>query len=130
MKKLCLTFGLFLLTGNLRAGILDIDYIKPSPTKAFARSLIIPGGGYFYLSEVSPLKNYEYIGMLYLGVTIGAYLLTVDAIKKKNSFKASSGIMAIFLIRLFEFGNTIDDAEMERFKVKKEIVKTRELPGF
>jgi hypothetical protein len=113
----------FCAAPNAWAGKLDIDYLHPSPAKALGYSLVIPGAGYFYLSGHNPDKAYAQRGLLFLGLTVGAYLFTADKAKDNEHGMVLAGIGALAGIRLIEFSTVVDDAEGERFEKYKELVR-------
>jgi hypothetical protein len=96
------------------AGMLDVDYFKPSPTKAFMWSAAVPGGGMFYLDHQLPKANRQYFskGMLFL-ITQGAaaYFIVDRAGKGKDVMPLVGGL---FLFKILEFSTVIDEAETMR----------------
>lgn len=124
MKRISIVaLMLSLFASSVRAGKMDIDYLKPSPTKALAYSLIIPGGGYLHLSGQDPYKGYMQKGILYLALTVGAYAFTADQFRKGESASALMGLTCLITMRVYEFGEVTDDAERDRFAAYKDLVK-------
>ena len=115
MKKI-LVIVLLLTAAPARAGILDMDYIRPSPTKALLYSAILTGGGYFYLAEQSPKPNNKYnlTGVLYLGASIAAIALIISHTSNDPFGGALMGTVALVGIRITEFGGVTTDAERDR----------------
>ena len=110
------------------AGNLDIDYLRPSPAKAFMYSAVLPGGGFFYLAEKSknPHGEYKLRGMLYLVLTAGAAVFTISQINKDLAGGAAVGTVGFVALRLMEFGDVIDDAETDRHQALKEALRSEQ----
>ena len=120
MKKLILLFiFLFFFVVHAKASSLDLDYYKPSPTKAFCHSLFLPGGGYFYLDKYD--QKYEMKGFMFLALTVGSLLYLNSQLKTKDSGNIALAMFPIVGIRIWEFNSVIDDAEKERFKNMQKI---------
>jgi hypothetical protein len=124
MKKLILTLLFLSLSGNLLAASnLDLTYPHPSPTKALMWSMIVPGGGGFYLSSTKP--RYGSIGALFFVAEIGL-LISGNKFAQKNSKDSITVVLPWLLvggIKIFEFDYFVESAEKERNKVSK-------MPGY
>lgn len=107
------------------AGKLDIDFLKPSPTKALAYSTLVPGAGYFYLSKNSNNVENDYTqrGLLWLTLGVAATFYTASQIRDNSSGGIALGVGALLTFRLLEFGQVTTDAEIDRHQAYKEMVK-------
>ena len=121
--KTLVFFALLFSSGNLWAGKLDLDYIKPSPTKALAYTLVIPGGGFFYLSKASkaPDKWYQARGVLYFAATALVAASTVSQARQHSGMGVGLGLAGLFWLRVMEFGDVIEDAETDRYAEYKKL---------
>lgn len=102
--------------------LLDIDYVKPSPTKALMYSAIFPGGGYFYLGDVN--SKYQVHSILFLLAGVASYWYVVNQ-ASKNFISAYPAIAIAVSLRIWEFSSVIDAAEKERFKNSMELIRER-----
>ncbi len=128
MKKLMLLLVfLFSFTSYSKATSLDLDYYKPSPTKAFCQSLFLPGGGYYYLDKYD--KKYEMKGFMFLALTVGSLIYLNSQLKTKDSgdIYITFAMVPVVGIRIWEFNSVIDDAEKERFKNMQKIKSDKKL---
>lgn len=127
MKKILLLAALISLSPSAWAGPLDIDYLKPSPSKALAYSIVLPGGGYFYLAGASanPYGEYKIRGALYFaaGVAAAAWAITEA---DKGSSVAYLGVGAFLGLRILEFGDVTSDAETDRHTALKDALRAEQ----
>ena len=116
-RKFFLLAALLALSpGHLLAGKLDLDYIKPSPTKAFMYSFFIPGGGYFYLSTQSIAhKGMARKGIAFFALGAAGYYFTASSIVKKHPHSVLASTVVLLTLKLWEFDSVIGDAEKERW---------------
>lgn len=110
---------LFVLPVNLWAGKLDIDYIHPSPSGTAAAAMLVPGGGWFYLSANTKeprLKSpYFYRGVLYIALTATTIIFSASQIKQKNTPLTIVGLASIVCVRFSDIFSSVSIAEQERF---------------
>jgi len=131
MRLLVITLLLPLLALPARAGVLDVDYMRPSSTKALLYSAFFPGGGYFYMAEQShkPKNHYAARGVLYLGITAAAVAFTLSQTQKDPAGGALMGGFMIVSVRLLEFSSVTTDAEQDwhaNFKARMNQYKSEE----
>jgi len=120
-KSLLLALLFVLVPGKLMAGKLDIDYIKPSPTKAFMYSFLVPGGGYFYLAEQNVGgKGNTRKGLTFFALGAAGYLVTASNISKGHPNSVLASVAVVLALKLWEFDSVIGDAEKERWNNYKE----------
>ena len=122
MRSFCLAV-LLLLPSASWAGKLDIDYYRPSPTKAFMWSAVVPGGGMFYLSDYERGDGIMRSAFLFLAIEGGLFLLAKNRADKGKDLALPLG--ALFCVKVFEFDMTIQKAE----KLRHTSIILDELPG-
>lgn len=130
MKRISMiALMLSLFASTARAGMLDIDYLHPSPTKALTYSLIFPGGGYFYLSGDSPKPNSRYFsrGLLFFFGTAALTAFTISQAKKDPAGGALMGVMMLVGLRIGEFSQVTTDAEQDRHSSYKTMILSEEI---
>jgi len=91
------------------------NYPRPSPTKALAYSMILPGGGYFYLmgEPVTHSSKYTVNGIAFLLAETAAFIYAYNQAAKDSN---NSLLYVVPLgIKIFEFDLVTTDAEKERF---------------
>ena len=115
MKKAILFISLILACGDLWAGKLDIDYIRPSPTKALMYSVIFPGGGYYYLNDVERYSEYVANGLIFTLGSAAIILLATSQAKNGLPLTTVAGVIGFIGFRILEFDSVVDDAEKARY---------------
>jgi|GEM_PF-2950662 len=126
MSKYILALLLVFVSGNLWAGKLDIDYITPSPTKAFMYSLFIPGAGYFYLSgQTVGVKGVKWQGLKFLVLGAASYYFVANNIFHGKTGAALTSAAVVLSLKLWEFDSVIGAAEAEKWKKFKEYERAR-----
>jgi hypothetical protein len=138
MKHIIMAVLLLAAVPSAYAGALDIDYLKPSPAKALAYSLVLPGGGYFYLDSASKNEYGEYNSHGWLSFVVGtASLVWAISEVRKGGTVAYIAAGAAIGFRIVEFGDVTTAAETDRHREfikltrdeQADTKKAAELPG-
>lgn len=124
MRKLILVLIVISAAVNVQAGVLDVDYYKPSPAKALGNSIIIPGGGYLYLSEHNNKNSYEIKAIAFFVAGAASYLFMADQIRNGSAF---FGVAAFAGVRLLEFNWVTENAERDRHQLYEKELRIKEL---
>lgn len=119
MKRIFLTMNIIFCSLNCWAGILDIDYIRPSPTITAVTSITLPGAGWFYLDSVTNdpylSGNYQLKGWFYLLTTSVLVCYIVNNLSSKNKTFIWPAFALTIGIRFTDIFSSIDAAERERY---------------
>ena len=111
MRALLLSI-LIALPAAAQAGKFDIDYYRPSPTKAFMWSAAVPGGGMLYLSDYDRDGRIVRSALAFMAIEGALLLLAKNRADKRESLMLPLG--ALFVVKIFEFDFSIDKAERLR----------------
>lgn len=88
----------------------DLPRRSPEPAVALARSLVIPGAGWFYLAGISRKPSDNVAGLLHLVTTVGGVALLVNGTRQGKRGTANFGAGMVLSSRLFDLWGVTDAA--------------------
>lgn len=112
MKMTALVVALTILVNPLFAQDRPIDLPRrgPEPVSAFARSLILPGAGWFYLHKTAPREGDRAKGIVYFLTTVGGIALMVSGARSDKKDAVGFGAGLVVTSRVLDLWTVADQA--------------------
>ena len=94
---------------------IDLPYREPSPTLALANGIVIPGGGWFYLSNSKKRIDWDFAaGFALLASTVGLALFAANGVRKNDAAQTAAGFSGLVVIRWFDLTSSTNMALKRR----------------